>query len=283
MPAGKPPEFAGMHVALSPGVLKQSLILIATLAACDRGGSTPAPGASAALRAPTEPDITSTPEGNPVVADLTNAPEVPMRIFLKKPAHVIVNLTVNEVEKEISPGVRYSFWTFGGQVPGKFIRVRQGDVVEVHLKNDPANKLPHNIDLHAATGPGGGAASTFTAPGHESQFTFRATQPGLYVYHCATAPVPMHVANGMYGMILVAPPGGYPPVAHEYYVMQSELYTSGKYHEPGLQTFDMDKGLDERPTYVVFDGAEGSLVGAKALKSETGDSVRIFFGNAGPT
>ena len=135
---------------------------------------------------------------------------MPAKIFRRHPAHVIVELTVNEVEKEIAPGVRYTFWTFGGQVPGKFIRVRQGDIVEVHLKNDPANKLPHNIDLHAVTGPGGGAASTFTAPGHESQFTFRATQPGLYVYHCATAPVPMHVANGMYGMILVEPPGGLP-------------------------------------------------------------------------
>jgi nitrite reductase (NO-forming) len=178
--------------------------------------------------------------------------------------------------------VRYTFWTFGGQVPGKFIRVRQGDVVEVHLKNDPANKLPHNIDLHAVTGPGGGAASSFTAPGHESRFTFRATQPGLYVYHCATAPVPMHVANGMYGLILVEPPGGLPPVSHEYYVMQGELYTSGAYHAPGLQTFDMQKGIDERPTYVVFDGAEGSLLGAKALTAQTGETIRIFFGNAGP-
>jgi len=216
------------------------------------------------------------------MAELTSAPEVPAKLFRRHPAHVIVNLTVNEVEKEISPGVRYTFWTFGGQVPGKFIRVRQGDVVEVHLKNDPANKLPHNIDLHAITGPGGGAASTFTAPGHESSFTFRATQPGLYVYHCATAPVPMHVANGMYGLILVEPPGGFPPVSHEYYVMQGELYTSGAYHAPGLQTFDMQKGIDERPTYVVFDGAEGSLVGDKALTAKTGDTIRIFFGNAGP-
>jgi nitrite reductase (NO-forming) len=270
-----------MHVAVAGGVVKQSLIVIAILAACDRGRS-PQPGASASLQPPPEPDIISTPQGDAVIADLTNAPEVPLRIFRKKPAHVIVNLTVNEVEKEISPGVRYTFWTFGGQVPGKFIRVRQGDVVEVHLKNDPANKLPHNIDLHAVTGPGGGAASTFTAPGHESQFTFRATEPGLYVYHCATAPVPMHVANGMYGLILVEPPEGLPSVTHEYYVMQGELYTAGKYHEPGLQAFDMQKGIDEKPTYVVFDGAEGSLVGDKALTAQTGDSVRIYFGNAGP-
>jgi nitrite reductase (NO-forming) len=230
----------------------------------------------------TGPDVSSTPEGHPIIAPLTFAPDVPPRIFRHHPAHVIVELTVNEVEREIAPGVRYTFWTFGGQVPGKFIRVRQGDVVEVHLKNDPSSKLPHNIDLHAVNGPGGGAASTFTAPGHESQFTFRATNPGLFVYHCATAPVPMHVANGMYGLILVEPPEGLPSVTHEYYVMQGELYTTGAYHAAGLQGFDMQKGIDEKPTYVVFDGAEGSLVGANALTAKTGDSVRIFFGNAGP-
>ena len=105
--------------------------------------------------------------------------------------------------------------------------------------------MPHNIDLHAVTGPGGGAASTFTAPGHESQFSFKALNPGLYVYHCATAPVGMHVANGMYGLILVEPPKGLPPVDHEYYVMQGDFYTAGKYREKGLQPFDMQKAIDE--------------------------------------
>ncbi|MEP6864342.1 MAG: copper-containing nitrite reductase [Deltaproteobacteria bacterium] len=261
---------------------KTLILAVVAVAACRSSSGSTQDDFIQVVPAEREPDVTSTPEGHPLLAQLTDAPEVPAKIFRKHPAHVIVELTINEIEKEIAPGVRYTFWTFGGQVPGKFIRVRQGDIVEVHLKNDPANKLPHNIDLHAVSGPGGGAASTFTAPGHESQFTFRATQPGLYVYHCATAPVPMHVANGMYGMILVEPPGGFPSVAHEYYVMQGEFYTSGKYHDLGLQTFDMEKGIDERPTYVLFDGAEGSLVGDKALKADTGDSIRIFFGNAGP-
>jgi nitrite reductase (NO-forming) len=207
---------------------------------------------------------------------------VPARPYREHPAHVIVELTVKEVVKELAPGVRYSFWTFGGDVPGKFIRVRQGDVVEVHLKNDPSSKLVHNIDFHAVVGPGGGAMSSLTAPGHESSFTFRATRPGLYVYHCATAPVPMHVANGMYGMILVEPPEGLPRVDREYYVMQGEVYTAGAYHAPGLQDFDMTKGIDERPTYVLFNGAEGALVGDKALTAKTGDRVRIFIGNGGP-
>jgi nitrite reductase (NO-forming) len=195
---------------------------------------------------------------------------------------VVVNLEVKELEKEVAPGVRYTFWTFGGEVPGKMIRVRQGDVVELHLANDPSSKMPHNIDLHAVTGPGGGAEGTFTAPGKESQITFRAKQPGLYVYHCATAPVPMHVANGMYGLILVEPPEGLGWADHEFYIMQGELYTTGKYHEPGLQAFDMDKGIDEKPTYVLFNGAEGSMLGPKALKAKVGEKIRIFIGNGGP-
>ena len=154
------------------------------------------------------------------VAVLTDAPLVPPPISRITPAKVVVNLEVLEVVAEISEGVQYTFWTFGGKVPGKFIRIREGDTVEFHLANNPANKLPHNIDLHAVTGPGGGAASTFTAPGHKSQFTFKALNPGLYVYHCATAPVGMHVANGMYGLIYVQPATPLPPVDHEYYLMQ---------------------------------------------------------------
>ena len=228
-----------------------------------------------------EPDVTSMPEST-VTAELTNAPLAPHRAVRQHPARVIVNLEVTEVEKEIAPGVRYTLWTFGGEVPGKMIRVRQGDVVELHLQNNPSSKMPHNIDLHAVSGPGGGAEGTFTAPGKQTQITFRATNPGLYVYHCATAPVPMHVANGMYGLILVEPPEGLGWADHEYYVMQGELYTSGTYHEQGLQTFDMEKGIDEKPTYVLFNGAEGSLVGDKALRAKTGETVRLFIGNGGP-
>jgi len=193
-----------------------------------------------------------------------------------------VELEVRETEKEISEGVSYTFWTFGGTVPGSFIRVRQGDTVEFHLKNHPDNKMPHNIDLHGVTGPGGGAASSFTAPGHESQFSFKALNAGIYVYHCATAPVGMHVANGMYGLLLVEPPEGLPAVDHEYYVMQGDFYTVGKYRERGHQDFDMQKAIDERPTYVVFNGSEGALVGDHALQAKTGETIRLFVGNGGP-
>jgi nitrite reductase (NO-forming) len=222
------------------------------------------------------------PQGEPVNAVLTSPPTVPPPTGRHAPVKVIVELEVREVEREIAAGVKYTFWTFGGTVPGSFIRVRQGDTVEFHLKNHPDSKMPHNIDLHGVTGPGGGAASSFTAPGHQSQFTFKALNQGLYVYHCATAPVGMHVANGMYGLILIEPPEGLSKVDHEYYVMQGDFYTVGKYREKGFQPFDMQKAIDEKPTYVLFNGAESSLTGPNSLKAKTGERIRLFVGNGGP-
>lgn len=215
-------------------------------------------------------------------AELTQAPLVPAPTGRKSPAKVVVEMEVREVVMPISEGVDYTFWTFGGQVPGQFIRIREGDTVEFHLQNHPDSKMPHNIDLHAVTGPGGGAASSFTAPGHASRFTFKALNPGLYVYHCATAPVGMHVANGMYGLILVEPEEGLPPVDREYYVMQGDFYTVGKYREKGLQPFDMQKAIEENATYVLFNGSEGALLGDNALTAEVGETVRLYVGNGGP-
>jgi nitrite reductase (NO-forming) len=182
----------------------------------------------------------------------------------------------------MTDGTDYTFWTFGGRVPGKFIRVREHDLVEFHLQNHPTSKMPHNIDLHAVTGPGGGASSSFTAPGHESVFSFTTINPGLYVYHCATAPVGMHIANGMYGLILVEPEGGLPPVDREYYVMQSEFYTEGKYGDRGLQPFSMEKALTEIPDYVVFNGSVGATADDNALTAKVGETVRLYVGNGGP-
>ena len=243
------------------------------------GLALPAAGADAPKR---QPGDFGPPQGEPIHAVLTSPPNVPPPIHRSYPAKVIVDLEVIEKDMPISEGVTYTFWTFGGTTPGSFIRVRQGDTVEFHLKNHPDNKMPHNIDLHGVTGPGGGAASSFTAPGHESQFTFKALNEGVYVYHCATAPVGMHIGNGMYGLILIEPPNGMPKVDHEYYVMQGDFYTTGKYREKGHQPFDMEKAIDEKPTYVLFNGAEGSLTGDKALKAKTNETVRLFIGNGGP-
>ena len=215
-------------------------------------------------------------------AVLTDAPNVPPVITRTNATKVIVKLEVQEVVKRMADGVDYMFWTFGGSVPGKFIRVRHGDEVEFHLMNRPDSKMPHNIDLHAVTGPGGGAAASFTAPGHESVFSFKAINPGLYVYHCATAPVGMHIANGMYGLIYVQPKTPLPAVEKEYYVMQSEFYTKGAYGEAGTQPFNMEKALSETPDYVVFNGSVGAVAGDNAMPAKVGEKVRLFVGNGGP-
>ena len=262
----KNPNRARLHAALlftlGAGLLP--------LASASEGTVLAKPGAPLAADLPVE------------IAVLTEAPNVPPPIVRKNSAKVIVNLEVREVVKRLADGVDYTFWTFGGSVPGSFIRVREGDFVEFRLNNHPTSKMPHNIDLHAVTGPGGGAASSFTAPGHSSQFSFTALNAGLYVYHCATAPVPMHIANGMYGMILVEPKDGLPKVDREYYVMQGEIYTAGRHGETGLQSFDPTKAEDERAPYVVFNGAVGSLVGDRALQAKVGETVRILFGVGGP-
>ena len=215
-------------------------------------------------------------------AILTDAPNVPPAITRDHATKVIVNLEVIEKKMRLADGVEYTMWTFGGSVPGKFIRVREGDLVEMHLTNSASSTMPHNIDIHAVTGPGGGAKTSLTMPGGESIFTFTAMNPGLFVYHCATSPVPMHMANGMYGMILVEPKEGLAKVDREFYVMQSEFYTKGAFGAKGLQELDMQKGIDEKPTYVVFNGSTDAITGDKALKAKAGDRVRIFVGDAGP-
>ena len=223
-----------------------------------------------------------TPAGETIHAVMTAPPMVPPPITRKTPAHVVVDLEMIEKDMRMADGVTYNFWTFGGTVPGSFIRVRKGDTVEFKLKNRHDSHMSHNIDLHAVTGQGGGAEATFTLPGHETQFSFKALNPGLYIYHCAMAPVGMHIANGMYGLILVEPEEGLPPVDKEFYVVQGDFYTEGAYGEPGLQPFSLEKAIDEHPTYVVFNGSVDALQGDNALTAKAGETIRMFVGNGGP-
>ncbi|MBT3447804.1 MAG: nitrite reductase, copper-containing [Bacteroidetes Order II. Incertae sedis bacterium] len=215
-------------------------------------------------------------------AELTVAPKVPETITRRHKAHVEVNLNAVEKVGQLADGVDYRFWTFNGSVPGPFIRVRVGDEVTLNLSNHPESFVSHNIDLHAVTGPGGGAMVTATKPGESTRFTFAALHPGLYVYHCATAPVGVHIANGMYGLILVEPVDGLPAVDKEFYVMQGEFYTRGAFGQPGMQLFDYQAALDEEPAYVVFNGRVGSLLNENALQARVGETVRLYVGNAGP-
>ncbi|HZP96698.1 MAG TPA: copper-containing nitrite reductase [Candidatus Limnocylindria bacterium] len=197
------------------------------------------------------------------------------------PATVRVDLQTQEVTAEIEKGETYTYWTFNGQIPGPMIRVRVGDTVELHLKNSASSVMTHSIDLHAVNGPGGGATATQTMPGMETTVTFKALNPGAYIYHCATAPIPQHIANGMYGMIVVEPEAGLPKVDREFYVMQAELYTSARLGVAGHHDFDAIKMDNEEPDYVVFNGKVGSLTGDSAMKANVGETVRIFFGVGG--
>ena len=219
----------------------------------------------------------------PVIdAVTTHAPEVPPAIDRDHPARVRVKMETIEKTMKMEDGVEYHYWTFDGDVPGRMIRVREGDTVDIEFSNNPSSTVPHNVDFHAATGQGGGAEASFTAPGRTSTFSFKALQPGLYIYHCAVAPVGMHIANGMYGLILVEPKEGLPKVDKEFYIVQGDFYTKGKKGAQGLQPFDMDKAIAEQPEYVVFNGHVGSIAGDNALKAKTGETVRLYVGNGGP-
>ena len=218
-----------------------------------------------------------------VEANISHEPgEMPPPIGNRPPQTVRVDLVTVELEGRLAEGTTFGYWTFNGKVPGPFVRVRVGDTVDVHLKNSADSAMIHSVDFHAATGPGGGAAATQADPGVEKSFKFKALVPGLYVYHCATPMVAHHIANGMYGLILVEPEGGLPPVDKEFYVMQGEIYTEAAFGQRGSQEFSVEKLLNERPEYFVFNGSVGALSKLHPLHAKVGETVRIFFGVGGP-
>lgn len=218
-----------------------------------------------------------------VEADISQLPtEVPQPIGDRPPQTIKVDLLAVELEGRLAEGTTFGYWTFNGRVPGPMLRVRVGDTLQVHVKNSEDNSMIHSVDFHAATGPGGGAAASQVDPGQEKSFKFKALIPGLYVYHCATPMVAHHIANGMYGLILVEPEGGLPPVDREFYVMQGEIYTLAAFGQQGGQEFSVEKLLDERPEYFVFNGSVGALSKLHPPQAKVGDTVRIYFGVGGP-
>jgi nitrite reductase (NO-forming) len=200
----------------------------------------------------------------------------------KNSANVHVELEARPETALIADGVAYQYWTYNGTVPGPMIRVRQGDNVELTLKNSTASPVSHSIDSHGVIGPGGGGKVTQTPPGATSVFRFTALHPGVFIYHCATPMIPYHLAHGMYGLMVVEPPGGWPKVDREFYVMQGDFYLTGDPAQSGVHEAVVDKMVKETPDYVVFNGSAGSLSKEHALKAKVGETVRIFFGNAGP-
>lgn len=254
-------------------------------------------GSLAANAAPAEPvnGSYSGPEQRPVTSSVVpreasteaisivqDPADLPGPLGDGQPEHVRIDLEAVELDGYLADGATYTYWTFDGHVPGPFLRVRVGDTVEIRLKNREDSQMTHSIDLHAVTGPGGGAAVTQVLPGETKSFTFKALHPGLYVYHCATPMVAHHMASGMYGLILVEPEGGLPPVDREFYVMQGEIYTTGNLRAKGHQDISIEKLLDEAPDYVVFNGSVGALTEEFPLQAKVGETVRIFFGVGGP-
>ncbi|HSJ86160.1 MAG TPA: copper-containing nitrite reductase [Anaerolineales bacterium] len=278
-------------VADKPGTFKYNCLLaghkeagmvgtfVVTGSATD--GQAPASASANGQVISSEPVVVSNPatKGADVVRDPT---EIPAEIGVREPQTVRVDLEAVEVLGQLADGTTYKYWTFNGQVPGPFVRVRVGDTIEVHMKNMTNSSMAHSVDLHAVTGPGGGATMTQTKPGEETMFTAKALNPGLFVYHCATPMVAEHIANGMYGMILVEPEEGLPPVDREFYVMQGEVYTKEAFGSTGLLNEDTQAILNENPQYLVFNGAVGGLTEQKPLKANVGETVRIFFGVGGP-
>ncbi|KAL2130410.1 hypothetical protein VTI74DRAFT_6499 [Chaetomium olivicolor] len=230
---------------------------------------------------------TATPEVSDLPREkaiLTTAPNVPPPITRDYPVLLEVPLKTTTKMVQLTSPYKYEQWTFNDTVPGPFIRARVGDVIDLKLTNLDKTGNPHNIDSHAFTGPGGGAALTTVEENDTKTARFKLLHPGIYIYHCAAAPVPVHIANGMYGLIYVQPAAGdLPKVDREYYVMQSEFY-----HEPpeepttGVVEFSYPNALREEPSAVVFNGRESALTRDAPLKARVGETVRIFFGNAGP-
>lgn len=231
-------------------------------------------------------EVRPAPAVQPAVADArpisADPAAIPGPVGRREPTTVRVDLETREVNGRLADGITYRYWTYNGTVPGPMLRVRQGDTVELHIKNAADSGMNHSIDLHAVTGPGGGAVGTQVKPGEEKVLRFKAMNPGVYVYHCATPYIPAHIANGMYGLIVVEPPEGLAPADREFYVMQGEFYTDLKPGQTGHANYDGEALAAEEPNFVVFNGAFQALTGEKAMRAKVGDRIRIFIGNGGP-
>jgi nitrite reductase (NO-forming) len=263
--------------------LAAAALVVAGVALVRSAGAGQAAGPVPAATTPSAASPTLEPARPVDVPNVARDPSIlPEPISRLEPATVSVTLTIKEVTAELADGRTYTFWTFDGTVPGPMIRAMEGDTVEVTIVNPPESAGGHNIDLHAVNGPGGGAAVTNVQPGETKTFSFRALNPGVYVYHCAFAPPWHHVAQGMYGAIVIEPIGGLPPVDREFYVMQGEWYTDGATGEMGHLSFDNAKAMAELPEYFTFNGHVAALTQIFPLQAEVGESIRLFFGVGGP-
>lgn len=246
-----------------------------------------APSAAPAVVDPVLAMYTPTPlplrSADPAAVSIAADPaKVPPAIGPRAPELQKVRIETVELAGKLDDGTSFTYWTFDRQVPGPMLRARVGDTVELTLANDKSSKSIHSIDLHAVTGGHGGGEHTQVAPGQDKTITFKALNPGLYVYHCATPLVPQHIAAGMYGMILIEPEEGLSKVDREYYVMQGDMYTQRPIGAKVHQEPDLEKMANELPDYYVFNGAVGALTKTHKLQAKVGETVRIYFGVGGP-
>jgi nitrite reductase (NO-forming) len=207
---------------------------------------------------------------------------VPAPLGTRAPQLVKYAIETVELEGKLDDGTTFTYWTFGKKVPGPMLRVKEGDTVQIDLTNNKSSKAIHSIDLHAVTGAHGGGEHTQVAPGQTKSIRFKALNPGLYVYHCATPSVAHHISAGMYGMILVEPKAGLPKVDKEFYVMQGDLYTNHAFGTKGHHEYSAEKAGDELPSYYLFNGAVGALTMEHKMSAKVGETVRIYFGVGGP-
>lgn len=260
-----------------------------TSSAAATAAPTPAPSGGTGRTESVLPVLTPKSELQPVPAGEVNvayAPDVPPAAARSEQAIVDVHFDVVEGVKAINPnGLEYTTWgyrlhgdsTVTTGTPGPIIRARVGDVLRFSLTNN--GSMPHNVDFHAVTGQGGGAKDLTVAPGETATIEGRLLYSGMFMYHCAAGDVPIHIAQGMYGGILVDPEQPLSPVEHELYMVQSEYYTTDP--NAGSLTTDRTAVTTEDPQFVVFNGAVGALTGDNAPKMQVGQTMRIYFVNAG--
>lgn len=223
----------------------------------------------------------SWPWSKSIAADPANVPGPIDRDHAK---HHEIELIAREIEGKLDSGSTFVFMTWGGQVPGPMLRVRQDDTVDLTVTNPATNQMLHNVDLHAVYGPGGGSEATYVSPGQSKTIHFTCRYPGAFIYHCAVPNMDEHISRGMFGMIVVEPHQGLPVVDREFYLGQHELYTKQPFGTPGQLDFDFKSMNRVQPNYVLFNGAVNGFTGGRLgrMQAEVGETVRMFMVSGGP-
>jgi nitrite reductase (NO-forming) len=223
--------------------------------------------------------------GPPPATDIQPDPDAPAYTLFDPFAPAALEGTVHDIElvieeklMTVAEGFQQAVWTFGGTVPGPVIRVKVGDTIRIRLVNPDSARLPHSIDFHSSQVAWNDEMTSIN-PGEEKLYEWTADYAGVWMYHCGTAPALHHIANGMYGMVIVEPREGLPPVDHEVALVQSEWYL-GPQGEPASLTKAAEAA--PAPDYVVFNGVANQYLD-NPIQVGTGSTVRVFVLNAGPS